>query len=229
MLLMSFFCLLHSSAGCRDRAEVASIQGDRPLYREERIRYPCHGRRARDSVRYLRPDGSVLGSKIIGWRPDQLRPDFELRMDSPLERVSVKWRGDTARIELERQNVSRTYDVQVPPGTVVDAGIDVWIVENLPRLATGGSLDVPLLVPEFHRVIWFSAKATANEAGRPNRVLIELKPRNWLLGALTTPLVAGYDAQTGSLTDFTGVSDLKDREGRNFKVRMRYGGWRSID
>lgn len=228
MLLMSLFLLARSGAGCMDRAEVESIADGRVLYVEERVRIPCHGRRERDSVRYLRPDGTLLGSKVVAWRADQRVPEFDLRMDSPLKRVSAKWKGDIAKIELERSTGTGSYEVPVPAGTVLDAGIDVWIVDNLPRLAQGASLEVPLLVPEFHRVIWFSARAVVDGVNRPNRIAIELKPRNWFIQALSTPLVAGYDRETGALTDFKGVSDLKGLDGKNFKVRMRYRGWQPV-
>jgi hypothetical protein len=225
MIWTKIFLSLFLSPVCKDRAEVLSIDGATRLYTEERQRAPCDGRRERDSVRYSRPDGSLLGTKSIRWRTNQDLPEFDLEMDAPLKRVSVRFAGDTAVIRLDRRGGREDHRVVVPVGAVVDAGIDTWIVRNLSKLERGAKLDVPVLVPEFHRVLTFSVRAIEADPTRPKETRIELKPSSWVLRALSTPLVVSYDTKTGDLKGFTGVSDIKGSDGKNFKVSMRYRGW----
>lgn len=225
MIWMEIFLSLLAGPVCRDRAEVLALEGGARIYTEDRMRTPCEGARQRDSVRYVRADGSILGTKVIRWRDNQDLPEFELRMDAPLKRVAVKYAGDTALIELDRKEKSERHRVLAPKGTVVDAGFDTWIGRNLSKLSAGASMEVPLLVPEFHRVLTFSVKKVAIDPARPSEVRIELKPSSWFLRALSTPLVVAYDPKSGDLKGFTGVSDIKGPDGRNFKVSMRYRGW----
>lgn len=225
MLWMKIFLSLYSGEVCQDRAEVLAIDGGRRLYTEERTRAPCRKTRDRDSVRYIRPDGSLLGTKIIRWRANQDLPEFDLRMDASLKRVSLKFAGDTALIQLDRKGRIEDHRVVVPKGAVVDAGIDTWIVRNLSRISAGASLEVPVLVPEFHRVLTFSVKRAATDPARPSETRIELEPSSWFLRALSTPLLVAYDPSSADLKGFTGVSDIKGPDGKNFKVSMRYRGW----
>ncbi|MEK7391600.1 MAG: hypothetical protein AAB214_03450 [Fibrobacterota bacterium] len=89
----------------------------------------------------------------------------------------------------------------------------------------GGLLEVPVLVPEFHRVLTFSVKRIGVDPARPSEIRIELNPSSWFLRALSTPLVVSYDGRSRELKGFTGVSDIKGPDGKNFKVSMRYRGW----
>jgi len=225
MLWMKIFLALLAGPTCRDRAEVLSIDGRARLYTEDRTRTPCRGAREIDSVFYTRPDGSRLGTKIIRWRSNQDLPEFDLRMDAPLKRVALRYARDTALVELDRKGKVESHRIPLEPGTVADAGIDAWIGRNLSKLAAGASMRVPVLVPEFHRVLTFSVKAVASDPARPSEIRIELEPSNWLFSALSTPLVVSYDARTADLKGFTGVSDIKGADGKNFKVSMRYRGW----
>jgi hypothetical protein len=227
MILLKILLSLLAGPVCRDQADVLSLEGGSKIYTEDRMRTPCDGARSRDSVRYIRPDGSVLGTKWIRWRENQDLPEFELRMDAPLKRVSVGFAGDTALIQLDRKGRTEGHRVVVPKGAVVDAGFDTWIVRNLSRLSAGVLLEVPVLVPEFHRVLTFSVKRIGVDPARPSEIRIELKPSSWFLRALSTPLVVSYDARSRELKGFTGVSDIKGPDGKNFKVSMRYRGWSS--
>ena len=226
MLWTVLFLSLHAGPVCDDRAEVLAKEGRTRLYIEERSRTPCRGTRERDSVVYRRPDGSVLGTKSIRWRPDQDLPEFDLRMDAPLRRISVKYAGDTALVETDGKAGVEFHRVELPPGTVVDAGIDTWIARNLPSLSGGAHLGLSVLVPEFHRVLTFSVRKIDSDPSRPTEIRIELKPSSWILRALSTPLVVSYDPRTADLKGFEGVSDIKGPDGKNFKVSMRYRGWR---
>jgi hypothetical protein len=118
-----------------------------------------------------------------------------------------------------------SHRVPLPAGTVVDAGIDTWIARNLALLDRGITLEVPVLVPEFHRVLTFSVKKIAADPVRPDEVRIELKPTNWILRTLSIPLVVSYRRNGAELKAFRGVSDVKGADGKNFKVSMRYRGW----
>lgn len=219
------FLSLQVGATCENRAEVRSPENLALLYVEQRARTPCRGTRIADSVVYRRPDGSVLGTKTIRWRPNQDLPAFELAMDAPLSRVAVGYAGDTAWIDLVRKGKAERHRVVLPKGAVVDAGIDTWIVRNLRALEKGAVREVPVLVPEFHRVLSFTVRAVSPDPGRSGETRLELEPSSWFLRALSTPLVVSYDAATGDLRGFSGVSDIKGPDGKNFRVSMRYRGW----
>lgn len=227
-MIVEIFLILSGAQACQDQAKVLSAKNGAHLYTEERTRIPCTGARQRDSVRYLRPDGSMLGTKRIVWKPDQDRPDIDLRMDSPLSRVTVTTARDTAMVDLVRKGERESYRVPLPKGTVIDAGIDTWILRNLPSLEKGKELEVPILVPAFHRVLTFSVKSLPSDPRAGSELRIELRPLNWAIRMLATPIVVSYRKIDGHLAAFSGISDIKGKDGKNLLVDMRYRGWTDL-
>ncbi|MEN9354968.1 MAG: hypothetical protein RL318_2293 [Fibrobacterota bacterium] len=224
-MIVEIFLMLAGAPACQDRAKVLSSKDGTHLYTEERTRTPCTGQRLRDSVRYLRPDGSILGTKTIVWKTRQDIPDIELRMDSPLSQVRVITKGDTAVVDLVRKGERESHRVELPKGTVIDAGIDTWLLRNLPLLEKGRELEVPVLIPAFHRVLTFSVKSLPPDPRAPGEIRIELRPLNWVARLVATPIVVNYRKADGHLAAFSGISDIKGKDGKNLLVQMRYQGW----
>ena len=224
-MFVEIFLMLAGANACQDKAKVLSSKDGAHLYTEERTRIPCTGTRQRDSVRYLRPDGTLLGTKRIVWKAAQDIPDIDLRMDSPLSRVSVTTARDTAVVDLVRKGEKESYRVPLPKGTVIDAGIDTWLLRNLPLLEKGRELEVPILIPAFHRVLTFSVKSLPADPRARGEVRIELRPLNWVARLVATPIVVNYRKTDGHLAAFSGISDIKGKDGKNLLVQMRYLGW----
>lgn len=217
MLAGLFLSML--SGACVERADVRDREDGRILYTEERNRESCETRSGKELVRYLDPAGREFGTKTIVHRDGTL-PEVRLAQKVPDREVEVRIRGSYAMTTLRDKGKTRSARVELPQGAVFDAGIDVWIASRLEGIAAGEKPLVPILLPEFGRVLVFEARSL--EGADRGEVRVELVPRSRILRFLADPLVATYDRATGRLVAYEGVSDIKDADGRNHDVRLRY-------
>ncbi|MCB9497761.1 MAG: hypothetical protein H6686_12815 [Fibrobacteria bacterium] len=227
-MVAALFLWAQFSSGCRDVAKAYDESREKLLYVEDRVRRPCPGARSVDSVKYLGPDGSNWGSKVIRWRSDPYLPEVETRLEHLSRRTSIRFEGKQALVETTKDGKRRRRKVDLPDGAVVDAGIDSWMVANLPRIVAGEELVVPILLPELGKVVDFVASTSNGTDRSKDLVEVTLAPKSLLLRALPVRLKATYRPSSGHLVAYQGISDVRGPDGKNLKVSMRYQGWKDL-
>jgi hypothetical protein len=109
-----------------------------------------------------------------------------------------------------------------PPNAVIDAGFDAFIREHWNTLSASGVSPVLFLVPSELRYLDFSARVLrdSHTDGAELR-WFRLSLANWYGFALPHIDVA-YDVQTHELREFRGLSNIRDGNGHNVRVDIRF-------
>jgi len=167
----------------------------------------------RGKMTYLRPDGSVLGRKVLDFSADPFVPAY--RLDLLIEGYSEGVTGKPGALAMFRQEgrgakfETASYDGQ--PGLLAaDSGLHPLIRAHFPELMAGNKVKFRLVVSGSLDVFRFRARRIGDTTfeGRP-AVQIELEPDS-LLSWLTKPLELVYEPERRKLVDYRGISNVRD-------------------
>lgn len=173
------------------------------------------------SVQYLSPRGEPLAVKTLDFSFGETTPLF-LRQEQTTGYVEGfrPLEGDPnagrliARTGSAEPTCSKVFEAT--PDLVVDAGFNIFLQENLPTLKAGQTVRFDLLIPKACRTVEF--EATGQMEG--GRVRVDLAPSSFVLRMLVPNTTAYYNAETGHLEEYLGLSDLTDEDGRSMTVRI---------
>ncbi|MDX1512790.1 MAG: hypothetical protein R3174_03510, partial [Gammaproteobacteria bacterium] len=115
----------------------------------------------------------------------------------------------------------------VPDGAIVDAGFDRFIESNWEALVRGDTLVRPFLVPSRLQFMDFRIRRVEVQGGREG-VVFRLSIDSLLLGLVAPDITVVYDTSTRTLVEYVGVSNMRDAEGNNQDVRIRFGDRRNL-
>ncbi|HEY1726570.1 MAG TPA: hypothetical protein VGF89_14195 [Steroidobacteraceae bacterium] len=199
--------------------------GERLIYRESHWLYSRDGVPQR-LVIYRCPDGSAFVRKHVDSAPGETTPDVDLidgragyreGVQSLNGRREVFAQAD-AQAPLRRSLLPRP----PPPNAVIDSGFDAFVREHWDVLSGPGISPVPFLVPSQLRYVDFSARLLRDEH-RPDGDLrwFRLALASWYGFALPHIDVA-YDRNSHQLRLYSGLSNIRDGDGRNLNVTIRF-------
>lgn len=103
------------------------------------------------------------------------------------------------------------------PKMVIDAGFNSFLADHLQVIATGDTVKFDLYLAKACRGITFRARRKSQTDGQ---LVVGIEPASFVFRMVVPETVATYDAKTGQLLDYVGLSDLNDRDGRNLAVRI---------
>jgi hypothetical protein len=109
-----------------------------------------------------------------------------------------------------------------PPNAVIDAGFDAFVRAHWDVLSAAAVSSVAFLVPSELRYLNFTARMLRDEgAGDGELRWFRLQLASWYGFALPHIDVA-YDKKTRELREYNGLSNIRDGEGRNLNVTIRF-------
>lgn len=190
----------------------ASEQGSgRYLYTEVH-RHQYDGRRwLGGSIRYVAPDGSLLGEKQLDFRADPHVPLMQYRLRQPAyeERITAVDAGGMVLEKRSQGRVERKRLARVP-GQAADSGFNAFLVDHLDDLAAGRSVSLRFAVVGQLDQYRFRVKPLGRLtlAGEP-ALRLRVEPDS-LLRLLVDPLEVVYGLQTRQLLRYQGVSNILD-------------------
>ena len=151
------------------------------------------------SVFYLRPDEQVFATKQLDYEPSLKAPALVFR----------DYRND------REQSIAQPGDDQV-----VDAGFDNFVRLQWSDLAGGEEVRFPFRMVGRDDPV--KMRANRESQCEPGRLCLQIRLDSWLLGSLVDPIQLTYDESSQRLLRFTGISNLKNDQGRSQKVDIRY-------
>jgi hypothetical protein len=198
---------------------------DQLLYRESHWLYTENEVEHR-LVLYSCPDGAAFVRKRVSTAPGRTTPDVDL-FDARLGyREGV--RTLDGRREVFAQTNARSPERRAslpsppPPNAVIDAGFDAFVREHWDALSGSGVAPLPFLVPSELRYLDFSARLLRDQATPGGELRwFRLQLASWYGFALPHIDVA-YDIRTRELREYRGVSNIRDGDGRNVSVTIRF-------
>ncbi len=191
------------------------------LYREDHYRYgPSDDRR--ELVLYRCPDGAPFARKTL--HGPAVTPLFELVDAANGYREGVRDNGDARQVFVRPVGADATRErgLDTPRDAVIDAGFDAYVRRHWDALAAGKTRRIAFLVPSRLDYMAFRIKRHRDAAAARRGVLVlRLELDSWIAFALPH-IDVGYDMRTRQLHWFRGLSNLRDRDGRNVRVRLVY-------
>jgi len=203
------------------------LSSGKPVYREEHDPSIVDGKLEGDRVRYVAPDGKLIARKEVDFSRHPLYPQFRLvdRRTGYVE--GLIWRGDRQITLFHREgtNARREHKmIEVPPKLAADAGFDVLIYRHFNELKAGKTLRFPFAVPSRLETITFRLRMIGRRRimGQP-AVVVRMEPDSTLLRWLVDPIDVAYQADSGALLRYEGVSNLPDPDhDGNYRVRIDF-------
>jgi hypothetical protein len=201
-LAIAALCALAVPALAMERllvvGEARSLDDEELRYREY---HHCSidGRMCR--VLYKDKEGEVFARKQV---------DYSESLRSPSLLIEDLREGQTLRIDGD-------FDAEL----VVDAGFDNYVRQRWAELAQGQTVRFPFLVVGRDSPIKMKASRTEGEVCETGSLCLTVTLDAWLLSMLVTPIELVYDNER-RLTQYRGISNIRDAEGRSQTVQIEY-------
>jgi len=208
-------------------------------------------------VDYQTPNGRLFAQKKLTYllSPEGYRyhPQLQQINFDNGHLVKLAWRGeDSAKADAsvwqlqrrtQRKGAVDTLELPSRSGWVVDAGFNVWMLENWSKLKTGEAQTFSFLALTRARWVQLRAKRSPCQSGRPlpasdprksnDRALtcIAVEPKNlvlrWLVEAIHLTYEEVADVRRGGvvtprLVRFSGLGNLTDKQGEGMRVVIDY-------
>lgn len=171
------------------------------------------------------PDGKAFARKHITDGSNEEAPLFELDDGRYGYREGVRLASNGKQEVFVRRTTDESEKaalLESAPRLVVDAGFDRFIANHWDALVSGQKQKVEFLVPSRLRSYSFqlSPLGTDQIDGMPvQRFRLELDA--WFGFALPAIDMA-YSADTKAIREYTGVSNIRDNNAKNLKVRIEF-------
>ena len=197
-----------------------------PLYTEHHeVTGSCregHWVPEKHSVEYRKPDSEApFATKQLDYLAGLLLPEMVFRQPDFGEVMEVSLDGDRLAIEWAAPSGdSEQFELTMPGRLVIDAGFDHFIRANWEALTGGDSASFRFLGPtrgDHYGFVAEPAEAEDFEADHEFRI----RPDGLVTRFLVDPIYLGYNDE-GFLTDFSGLTNIRENRDRNFTAHIRY-------
>ncbi|MFG1496697.1 hypothetical protein ABMA57_08690 [Saccharospirillum sp. HFRX-1] len=191
-----------------------ALDSERELYREQHQLTLNNGEPVSEQVRYLAPDGQLLGEKNMSYN-EPARPGYELVLPALDRTESVRPDRDGVTI-VSRKEGRLGWPQQT---AIIDAGFHYFILDHFDALERGQTLDIQFLTPS--RLSWI-ALSIEPETPRDDQLVLQLRPQNQVLRWLIDPIELTYSRSQQRLLQYRGLTNLPNGNEGNFKARIVY-------
>lgn len=226
LLLLGFMTLAASAAPVEQRYLGYATDLETGAYRYTEVhRHRYDGNRwLGGSIRYVAPDGRLLGEKTLDFSRDPFVPLTRYRLTSPAYEEVIRAVGPD-RVDMEKFSDGRreTASLARAGEFAADSGFHAYIVANLDALRAGQVKTMRLgVVGQLDQYRFRIRKlADLQREGEPS-LRLQIEPDS-LLRFLVPSLTVVYGLQSQRLLEYVGVSNLLDPQtGKAWNVRIVY-------
>lgn len=192
------------------------------LYSEVHHEVVINGRIVANKVMYKNTRGSVFAEKHIDFERSATMPDFELVNAENGHVEGVRSDDDQLVVHFRSESGAsiREASVEMPENGIIDAGFDRFIEQNWSSLVSGEVLERKFLIPS--QLEFYTFEISMAESHPPGEVVFRLQVESMFLQMFVSPVLVHYDAESRTLLRYEGVSNIRDRNGQNFDVRIEF-------
>ncbi len=197
------------------------LDSGRLLYREWHFLFDDGGAHQR-LVLYRCPDGRPFARKIIREDGNAQAPDFDMFDARSGYREGVRSQNGKRIVYVKRgaARAEQSAPLVLPANGVIDAGFDVYVHRHWDALSRGDTLRFSFLVPSKRR--FYTFKLARRDSDSSARVLaLRLSLGAWY-AFLAPHIDVRYERKARRLLRFTGLSNVRDKELKNYKVRLDF-------
>lgn len=192
------------------------------LYTELHQQQLRGGRWVAGTIRYVSPQGLLLGEKKLDFGKDRFVPLMRTVYPTLGEEEAIVQVGE-ATVTMETSNKAgqrKTREVARVAGLAVDSGFHVFLQDRLEELATGRTVQMQLgVISQFDHFRFRIRRAEATQ-GSVLRLVVE---PDSMLRLLVPPVKLAYDLRSRDMLEYEGLSNLVDPQTRKAPVvRITY-------
>lgn len=209
------------------------------LYGEHHVLLYRGGRLAERVVLYTCRDGSAFARKTVNY-VDPLAPDFFVEdvtdgMREGIRTVALESAQPQAHSGLSAGAATRTVffrpgardaekfgPLPSVPGLVADAGFDEFVQAHWDALRQGKPLEMRFLVPSRLDDYGFEVEHLRSDMVQGTPVEVFRLKLSGIWGWFLPGIDVSYSAADHVLVRYDGVSDLRDKDGNNFKTTIEF-------
>ena len=114
----------------------------------------------------------------------------------------------------------REASVETPQNGIIDAGLDRFIEQHWDALVAGGVIEREFLIPS--QLDFYTFEVVRAKSEQLDEYAFELRIKSMFLQMFVEPVLVHYDSQRRTLLRYEGISNIRDREGQNFDVRIEF-------
>jgi len=204
-----------------------SLETGELVYREIHDPETAEGRLQSDRVEYRDPEGRLLALKTVDYTPDPVCPSFRLEDRRTGYVEGLEWVDGDQPVVFTRESADAPLErarLDADQGMVADAGFDVMVYRQLDALQEGAEPVFPFAVPNRLRTLDFRLRSRGRrEILGQQATLVRMEPANPLLRWLVDPIDVAYNAESGALLRYEGISNLPRPDGDgNYRVRIDF-------
>ncbi len=195
------------------------------LYTESHHEKYNDGLLQRSEVIYKDPAENIFASKVADFRNSQFMPEFAL--ENTLTGHVEKTRFIDNKYEVifseSKDKTRKESQIIYEDSAISDAGFDNFIIENWGQIIEGKKFKRDFLVPSMQEFLSFRIyqDAIVNKEGQSLR-LINIEPDSFFVRVIAGTLKLYYDSEKPALRVFEGVSNMRDSQGDNYNVLIKY-------
>ncbi len=224
LISIFFRSLAYGTEAIRERIGYAYAAGSKSLlYSEHHQEWWKQGRILRDTVTYRDADGNIIGEKHVDFRSRERAPGFLLRNIRTGHSEGAAAASNKLEVSFRRNQGAplKKGALDLPEDAIVDAGFDRFVENNWEALMRGESFVRPFLVPSRLQFIDFRIRRV-DDGSEPERATFEMAIDSALLRLFAPAINVVYDARNRTLLEYDGVSNIRNGQGENLDVEIRF-------
>lgn len=214
----------------RERVGYAYAAGSGELiYTEHHQEWWKGNRILRDTVTYRDPEGSVIGEKHVDFRTGDDAPEFLLRNIRTGHSEGARAKSKQLEVSFKQAQGAplKSEALNLPKGAIVDAGFDRFVENNWDALMRGDTFVRPFLIPS--RLQFMDFRIRRVDDGRdPERATFEMAIDSPLVRLFAPSIKVAYQTNGRTLLEYDGVSNMRNSDGENLDVKIRFNPARSV-
>jgi hypothetical protein len=200
------------------------VESGRWLYTEQHRHVYQGGRWKSGQIRYVAPQGAVLGEKTLDFSQDPFVPLMRT-VYAPIgqEEAITRVDGSTVTMETVRDGQRKAKEVARAQSLAVDSGFHAFVQAKLDELLSGKTIAMQLgVISQFDHFRFRIRRAEGGAEHAPGSVALRVEADSML--RLVVPTVSlVYDTRSKDMLEYEGMSNIVDPQTRKApRVRIRY-------
>jgi hypothetical protein len=205
--------------------DAYALKGGSLVYREQHFLRAENGQTAERVVLYSCPKGGVFARKLMRVRSGNFTPEFELDDARLSYREGLRRDASGVLTTFYKERAAAPEDsapIKSEYVLVADAGFDQFVRQNWNSLIAGNSATFAFVVPSRLSAIRFNLNHVASESYAGEEVESFRLKLSGILGWIISGLDISYAKKDRVLMRFSGLSNVRDTAGENYKVRIEF-------
>ncbi|MFT5426315.1 MAG: hypothetical protein ACI9ZT_001256 [Gammaproteobacteria bacterium] len=200
-------------------------QTEKLVYIENHFEEYVDGMILTSRVIYTDSSEKIIASKTVDFSNNEFMPEFALQNSETGHKEITRFVQSEYEITFSKKGTAEEEEARLsyPADGISDAGFDNFIIKHWDELTAGEVFKRNFLIPSMLNFIKFRIyqDEIIDEEGQSLRV-INIEPDSFFIRVFAGTTKLFYDKAQPKLRKFDGISNMRDSNGANYKVTIKY-------